>query len=86
MAFSVWIGDVHLVAPGGLQLTGGGMAVRWAAGYSRGSDVEVVVFDGPTRIATFRRGQRTDRQPLRLPAMDDEVTVRDARPEVARRV
>jgi hypothetical protein len=86
VAFSVWLGDVHLFAPGGLRLTGGGMALRWAAGYSRGTDVEVVVCDGPTPIATFRDGRRTDRQPFRLPAMDETVTVRDARPEVARRV
>jgi hypothetical protein len=90
VAFSVWVGDVHLFAPGGLRLTGGGMALRWAAGFSRSSEVDVVVCDGPTPIATFRDGRRTDRRPLRLPlrlpAMDEELTVRDARPEVTRRI
>jgi hypothetical protein len=87
VAFSVWVGDVHLFAPGGLRLAGGGMAMRWAAGYSRGTEADVVVCNGPTAIATFRRGERRDWRPFRLPALDDgELTLRDARPQVARRV
>jgi hypothetical protein len=70
--FSVWVGDRHLHAPGGLVLADRTTAIAWAAGYSASVDAEVAVLDAGGVVATFRRVappaaeiRVADRRPLR---------------------
>ena len=69
--FSVWVGDRHLFAPGGLELSDRAAAVGWAAGYSASVDAEVAVVDAGRVIATFRRTEP--------PLLDAEVRITDTR-------
>jgi len=70
--FTVWVGDRHVHAPGGLELTDRATAVAWAAGYSASVHAEIAVLDAGRVIATFRRAVP--------PVLDAEMRVIDARP------
>ena len=69
--FSVWVGDRHLFAPGGLELPDGPTALAWAAGYSASVDAEVAVLDAGRVVATFRRAAP--------PVLDAQLRVIDTR-------
>lgn len=75
--FSVWVGDRHLFAPGGLALTDRALAVAWAAGYSRSVDAEVAVMDDGRVVATFRRATP--------PILDGDVRLVDRRARLPER-
>jgi hypothetical protein len=80
VAYSVWLGDVHLFAPGGLPLADADVALRWAAGYSRRAHADVTVCHRAEVIATYRRGERLGDGPLPAGAEPRVLDTRPVRP------